>query len=417
MAETVADALPVDEFAQTRGVDDLFDDEIIPISAEQQAQPVEHATGEQRTEEDTTQDETSATRRPRGHYRGAPGERGRGRGRGRGGRGGRPVQDGPPKSEALEEKVDQVEKEAIQDGDDQTTEEDKEQATKEDLSPSKPSGHSEAPRVQAVRGDRSGTGGIKKVWTGGQSQVTQRVYKTDCFQPKLTEEELAERMAAAKLNAAKKAAAHARAEADEASFQQREKVAAEKRRQELVNRKAMDGERERNRLRKLGAQTGREWDAEKREEDFTGRRGGSQYRRGMHGGVTGFSRRDDVPEEDGSNHRGRGRGGGGRGGRGRGRGSHRGGRGDFSGSREGTPETAAPSAPGVSNESEFPALPGSANKASEDAAAPGATNTTLSPPAAPASGSKVSSPNSPLSPSDGTWAEEMDSRAARADSK
>lgn len=409
MAEPVVDTVPVDEFAQTRGADDLFDDEIIPISAEQQVQQVEDVPeAEQKVEADNAQDGTSASRRPRGAYH-RGGERGRGRGRGRGGRGGR---DGGPKNESGE-KIDQGDKK----DDGQTAEENKEQLAKDSATPSKPSGRSDTPRVQAVRGDRSGTGGIKKVWTPRHrlAQVTQRAYMTDICQPKLTEEELAERMAAAKLTAAKIAAAHARAEADEASFKEREKLAEERRRQEYLNRKAMDGERERNRLRKLNAQTGREWDADKREEDFTGHRGGGQYRRGMHGGVTGVSRRDNNgadPGEDGSSYRGRGRG---RGGRGRGRGGHRG-RGDFSNREDGreasetTAETTAPSAPGIGDESEFPALPGSKKEAeattnNNNASEATANNiTNLSAPDAP----KVSSPSSPLSPAEGTWAEQME---------
>lgn len=216
-------------------------------------------------------------------------------------------------------------------------------------------------------------------------------------------------MAAAKLNAAKKAAAHARAEADEASFQEREKVAAAKRRQEFLNRKAMDGERERNRLRKLGAQTGREWDAEKTEEDYSGRRGGgSQFRRGMHGGVASSPRRDHNDEfelaEDGSAHRGRGRGGG-RGGRGRGRGG-RSGRGDLSG-HEGGRDTSVPSsAPIVHNESEFPELPSSSHKKSEK---PGEASTAekLTAPTI----ERIASPISPSSPAEGTWADQVESSA------
>ena len=54
-------------------------------------------------------------------------------------------------------------------------------------------------------------------------------------------------MEAVKLNNVKREAAHARAEADEASFQQREQVAHYKRLEELQNRRVKDGERERNR--------------------------------------------------------------------------------------------------------------------------------------------------------------------------
>lgn len=54
----------------------------------------------------------------------------------------------------------------------------------------------------------------------------------------------------------------------------------------------MDSERERNRMRKLNALNGREWDATKQEEDYDPRGGKGQFRRGMHGGVSGHTRRD-----------------------------------------------------------------------------------------------------------------------------
>lgn len=209
-------------------------------------------------------------------------------------------------------------------------------------------------------------------------------------------------MAAAKLNAAKVAAAHARAEADQASFLEREKIAAEKRRKEFQNRRIMDNERERNRQRKLDALKGREWDVVKREEDYNPRGGGSQFRRGMHGGVSGYARRDyddsrsndETSHSDHSYHRGRGRGRGGRGGRGR--------RG-LRGSREdslppnGSPKDPATSSPKpaqpvpvITNESEFPSLPGGLKK-EESAAAP-----------------TTETADSPLSPATGTWAEQVE---------
>jgi hypothetical protein len=162
---------------------------------------------------------------------------------------------------------------------------------------------------------------------------------------------LSKRIAAAKENAAKKAAAHARAEADQASFLEREQVAAEKRRQELANRRVMDNEREQNRQRKLKAVGGREWDSQKQEEDYSPRGGGSQFRRGMHGGVSGYARRDfdsrspDDSTGDSPSRRGRGRGG--RGGRGRGR----------SPSAGPPKKSPLPAAPDLNTEAEFPALP------------------------------------------------------------
>ncbi|KAJ6160718.1 hypothetical protein N7470_004114 [Penicillium chermesinum] len=256
----------MDEFAQTRGADDLFDDEIIPVTAEEQVQTqVVDPEPEPEPESEPVQSR-------------ARGDKGRGRGRGKGKAGGRGGAGGtggglsesrwadPQKSEgapqskgstpatgseiAAEEQVAMPEK----------REEGKPAASEEeDKSEVSGANGAEAARVPAVRGDRSATGGVRK--------------------PKLTEEELSKRIASAKENAAKKAAAHARAEADQASFLEREQAAAQKRREELANRKVMDNEREKNRQRKLKAQTGREWDSEKREEDYNPRGGGSQFRR------------------------------------------------------------------------------------------------------------------------------------------
>ena len=184
----------------------------------------------------------------------------------------------------------------------------------------------------AVRGDRSATGGINK--------------------PKLSESELSSRLAAAKLNNARREEAHRAAEADEASFQRREAEAIQKRREEGAARRVMEGEREKNRLRKLGSRGGREWDEGKQQQDISAARGGSQYRRGVYGGTTA-SRGSGRVQEEGNHYRGhegsgergyshqgvggRGRGGdrargdrdrgGRRGGGGRGPGGHAGGRG------------------------------------------------------------------------------------------
>lgn len=224
-------------------------------------------------------------------------------------------------------------------------------------------------------------------------------------------------MAAAKIAAAKRAAAHARAEADEASFHERERVAAVKRVQERQNHRAMVGERERNRQRKLQAQTGREWDAEKSEDTFGDRqRGGSTYRRGMHGGVVaaGDSRRAEDPAVDGGDaefnsqwHRGRG-GRGVRGGRGRGQGRGgrgRGGNGGGGGARSPTEHAASDiikSPPPIAAESEFPALPGNNNNDNKkDSSAP-AVNT-----AQPATAATLETPISPM-PLQGSWADHED---------
>lgn len=131
------------------------------------------------------------------------------------------------------------------------------------------------PASRAVRGDRSATGGITK--------------------PKLTEEELSARLEAAKLNNARREAAHRLAEADEASFQKQEAQEIQKRKELGVAREAMEKEREKNRLRKLGAQAGREWDEGKEDEPIRSP-GESQYRRGVHGSIaySGGNRRDRM---------------------------------------------------------------------------------------------------------------------------
>ncbi|KAL2870331.1 uncharacterized protein BJX67DRAFT_345244 [Aspergillus lucknowensis] len=374
----MADIPGLDEFAQTRGADDLFDDEIIPVAAEEPQQPLQPTPPEPQVVEEpvTTADgrestpaRTETPTRPRGGER-----RGRGRGRGRSGRGAQ--NSGQKRSDGPKSKTDDgaAEPEA-QDGEDKSSEtpgEKTEQTSSEDAT-----APAEAPRVPAVRGDRSATGGVKK--------------------PKLTEEELSQRIAAARENAAKKAAAHARAEADQASFMEREKIAERKRREERQNRRVMDTERERNRLRKLEALTGREWDADKPEDQFSSRGGRGQFRRGMHGGVSGYTRRgfedsqarEETPDSNAPQpHSSRGRGRGGRGGRGRG--NHRGSRDQPS---DTTSQDKATPAPVINNEVDFPSLPGGDKK---DTAA-GESNPT------PQDDSK------PLSPVSGaTWADQVE---------
>ncbi|KAK5133875.1 hypothetical protein LTR08_007206 [Meristemomyces frigidus] len=104
------------------------------------------------------------------------------------------------------------------------------------------------PIVTAVRGDRHATGGVRK--------------------PKLTEDELVAKMARISIHNAELSAAHARSEADAASFAQREQQASQKQKVERRDRQQMMGEREKNRMRKLKGMEGREWDAVKREDEF-----------------------------------------------------------------------------------------------------------------------------------------------------
>ena len=181
----------------------------------------------------------------------------------------------------------------------------------------------EAPKhTNTARGDRRATGGLQKA--------------------KLTPEELEAKMKSMSLRSAELTERHQRAEADRASFDKREEVAKETAKQrtkeERRDRQQMMGEREKNRLRKLKAMEGREWDAEKQEDDYAPRN--KAFGRGAHGGVvgqrdsaaggSGGPGRDQDDYDDGREYlyrepRGRGRGRGGAGGRGAGAGGGRGG--------------------------------------------------------------------------------------------
>lgn len=237
-----------------RSEDDLFSDDFTPVE-----QPVV---------------EQAAPQRGRGREDGAR-SRGRGRGRGAGqqGRGGA-VSNGVPQA-------------AQQDG--QTLAQ--QQAAPPDDAPTGP----RKDAVTSVRGDRRATGGLRK--------------------PKLTEEELAEKMAKISIKNASLTAAHARAEADAASFAEREEeakqVAAQRQKAERRDRQQMMGERERNRMRKLKAMEGREWDAEKNDSDF--QRGAVHDKKGAFAG-------DQQDYTDGREYIYREPRGGGRGSRGAGRG-------------------------------------------------------------------------------------------------
>jgi hypothetical protein len=152
--------------------------------------------------------------------------------------------------------------------------------------------------------------------------------------------------------------AHARSLADQESFEAREAVALQRRKEERVNRQQMMGEREKNRQRKLQAVGGREWDMEKNEEDF--KEEGRRAKRGAHGGIGGSRYASATPatpaaaqpEDSGEGFQIRGHAERGRG-RGRGRGGR--GRGDHTGPARGghkiQPVQSPPSA------SDFPDLP------------------------------------------------------------
>ena len=302
----------MDEFAQTRGADDLFDDDFTPIA------------------EPTTQNLEPQQQSPQRGGRNAATPRGRGYGR--------PSVNTKSRPTASEQNTTPS----------QPPQADTHPVPPSEVNPTTPSQQQPSPPQQrpptAVRGDRTATGGIAK--------------------PKLTEDELSARLAAAKLNNAKRAEAHRLAEADEASFQQREAQASQKRKEEGVARRAMNAEREKNRQRKLGQQAGREWDEGKEEQEASQ---GSQYRRGAHGGVAydavrgrgaknGYQDDGHKPMFDGRRGEqgpgGRGRGDRARGGRGRGRGEF----------NHGAHRTIDTTQKAPDPEADFPALPTASKK-------------------------------------------------------
>ena len=184
----------MDEFAQTRGDDDLFDDEIIPVSAEeQQAQTEVVVIPEPEPTPVPVQEKAQSEKLP--SPRGETPQRGRGGGSGARGHGnkGKGLQssrwaDPAPAEEPVQEKapVKPAEVEASpkpkpatpaksrkpQKADKAEKVEKAEkpqeeaQAGQEDDNKSETGNGTEAQRVPAVRGDRSATGGIKKVSNG-----------------------------------------------------------------------------------------------------------------------------------------------------------------------------------------------------------------------------------------------------------
>ncbi|KAI9673019.1 MAG: hypothetical protein M1817_003183 [Caeruleum heppii] len=361
----------MDEFAQTRAPDDLFDDDFTPVPeptpVEQPPTPVP-APAEPVV--NTALPDAPSGPSSRGQGRGTRGGRGDRGGRAIRGRGGRRA-DTSQTEKAIDSKV---EVEGNGDG------------------PNEPPKDSNPPtRVEAVKGDRTATGGIKK--------------------PKLTDTELASRLASIKLKNASLLAAHARAEADEASFQRREVQEQAKREEEKQHMRRMEGERERNRMRKLRGMGGREWDEGKEEErEEEERRRGGGYRRGAHGGVVGgvgshgSGRGDaDLGEEypiRGDTYRGRGGRGGGDRGRGSGRGRGRGG--PFPSHHSTTPNPKA--------EADFPSLPASTKSSNQTPQPPS------NPPPTDGADDRDPPRNQVLSPVDKgrTWADQMEGDGATA---
>ena len=232
----------MDEFAQTRGADNLFDDDFTPIDVSA-SEPVELVSPQIQQQQQQLHRSGRNDRAIRGRGNQTP----------RQPRQSRPQSQFSPSeivaSDTINGNLESSPINTITPGQNETDT----IPTSQPQPPKPPS---------AVRGDRTLTGGTLK--------------------PKLTEDELSARMEAAKLNNEKRAEAHRVAEADEANFQQREAQASQKRKEEGAARRVMNQEREKNRMRKLGAQGGREWDEGKAEQEPER---GSQYRRGAHGGV------------------------------------------------------------------------------------------------------------------------------------
>lgn len=317
----------MDEFAQTRGADDLFEDDFTPVP-----EPV--------VQKSDLPPQVNRNQLPLRGGRDRPATQGRGNGAqssfSRQKRS-QPTPIGPETQPSATS--------------DKTKEQDSNRPVETDPNTLPEQGFPTPQFKQstAVRGDRSATGGTPIA--------------------KLTEEELTARLAAVKLSNAKRAEAHRLAEADEANFQQREEHATQKRKEEGQAKRVMNMEREKNRLRKLGAQAGREWDEGKEEVERRDERG-SQFRRGANGGVAydrGRGGRGGSPREDRADHqngdpdhefqerregyRGRGRARGDRGDRGRGRG-----RGGFN------PKSIAQKPP-PDLVADFPALPATSKSA------------------------------------------------------
>ena len=286
-----------------RSEDDLFAEDFRPVA---QPQPV--------VETQTRDIEQAPAGRGRGVVnagRGIGGMRGsdRGRSRGRGGRGqisGAPGRGGSVVSAPRDQQSNSVATASTARPDTATTEP-SEPTTSEPASTT--AARTVVPTTPAVRGDRKRTGGTPHA--------------------RLTTSELEAKIAAIKLKNANLTAAHERAEADAASFAQREQQAAvqatQRQKVERRDRQVMMGERERNRERKLRGMEGREWDSHKGEEE-----GGRVTDRPLASG------RDDGGYDDGREYlyrepR--------EGDRGRGRGRGRGGRGDMKTRAQAPPRT------------------------------------------------------------------------------
>jgi len=167
----------MDEFAQTRGADDLFDDEIIPVSAEEQNVQTEVVVIPE-SEPAPPQEITPPEKQP--SPRGEPSQRGdhsqRGRGRGGQAKQGRSLQDSRWADPKPAESTPRKKKTPVNVAEPKITaaappaetaekrpETEKPQSTPDEESKKDSTNGPEAQRVPAVRGDRSATGGLRKV--------------------------------------------------------------------------------------------------------------------------------------------------------------------------------------------------------------------------------------------------------------
>ncbi|TGO18959.1 hypothetical protein BPAE_0357g00090 [Botrytis paeoniae] len=313
----------MDEFAQSRGDDDLFADEFEPASEPTviEEAPIQSVSKLSPTAE-TYVHSNGAQSLPTGpsnnnHHNNNKNQRERGADRRRGGRsrGGAP-NNGLKSSRYATQEPEPV---AIQPQSAEPATEQLPVAAPSNSpplqSPIEAQPQTQQKPIPSVRGDRS--------LTGGPSHK------------KLTEEELTAKLERMKIINAEKAESFRKSEKDREGYAAKEKEEKRKRKEEIERGKVMEGERMKNRERKLKAMGGREWDEGKDEKEFEDNKGrSSQYVRGGHGGVIGgrgglaSSRFNDTPEDDMSSYiyeenRGRGNGRG----RGRGRGNGRGGRG------------------------------------------------------------------------------------------
>lgn len=158
----------MDEFAQTRGADDLFDDEIIPVSAEEQQLQTDVVTVEEPVPQQEIPEKPPVEKQPpRGEtsQRGRGGERGRGRasGKGRGGaRGGRA--DGTARNQvATSTSEAEPGRESFPTPDNPRDAVKELPRQEEEPTAEQAANGAETQRVPAVRGDRSATGGVRKV--------------------------------------------------------------------------------------------------------------------------------------------------------------------------------------------------------------------------------------------------------------